>query len=86
MNRKQPTRADAETAILGIAMERGAGRTLCPSEAARALDQDWRPLMPLVREAAASLCADGRIAVTQRGAPVDPLAARGPIRLGLPKA
>ena len=84
MSRQSPTQADAEAAILALALARGAGRTLCPSEAARALAEDWRPLMPLVRQAAGALAAQGAIAVTQRGAPVDPLAARGPIRLGLP--
>jgi hypothetical protein len=65
---------------------RGPGRTICPSEVARSLmgDEDFRPLMPHVREAAAELAGRGEIAVTQRGEPVDALAARGPIRLGLP--
>jgi hypothetical protein len=84
MSRQSPTQADAEAAILTLALDRGAGRSLCPSEAARALAEDWRPLMPLVRQAAAALAARGAIVVTQRGAPVDALHARGPIRLGLP--
>ncbi len=76
-------------AILALAEARGAAKTLCPSEAARALagsaaSDDWRALMPDVRRVAAALVAEGRIVATQRGRPVDPLAARGPIRLGLP--
>jgi hypothetical protein len=63
---------------------RGPGRTICPSEVARALAADWRPLMPAVRAEAARLAAEGRIAVTQKGRPVDPETARGPVRLGLP--
>ena len=74
----------AREAILAKAAERGPGRTFCPSEVARALADDWRPLMPAVREAAAGLAAEGRIAVTRSGAPVDPLAPGGPIRLGAP--
>ena len=67
-----------------LALRRGAGKTFCPSEAARALaPSGWRDLMPAVRRVAADL----PLRATQKGVPVDPLAARGPIRLGLaPKA
>ena len=41
----------------------------------------FRPLMPLVRDAARELVAADRIEVTQRGARVEIDAARGPIRL-----
>ncbi|MEO0931849.1 MAG: DUF3253 domain-containing protein [Pseudomonadota bacterium] len=51
----------------------------CPSEVARRLADDWRPLMPLVREVAADM---PEIIATQKGVPVDPLLAKGPIRLG----
>lgn len=76
-------RAIAET-LLDLAHRRGVGRTFCPSEAARALSEDWRDLMPEVRRVAARLRAEGRLQALQKGAPVDPEAARGPIRLGLP--
>jgi hypothetical protein len=36
-----------------------------------------------VRDVAARLLAEGRIVATQKGQPVDPVSARGPIRLGL---
>jgi hypothetical protein len=55
-----------------------APTTLCPSEVARALAEDWRPLMPRIRAVAADLPG---IEATQRGIPVDPRTARGPIRL-----
>ncbi len=65
-----------------LAMLEGRSGTMCPSEVARALDpEDWRPLMPVVREAAASLVAAGEIEVTQGGEVVDLASARGPIRL-----
>jgi hypothetical protein len=54
---------------------------MCPSEVARALADDWRPLMDEVRAAAARLVASGDIEVTQGGTVVDPETARGPIRL-----
>ena len=63
---------------------RGPDRTICPSEVARALAADWRPLLPAVRAEAARLAAEGRIAVTQKGRPVDAETARGPVRLGPP--
>ncbi len=63
-------------ALMKLAVAR-AGRTFCPSEAARALSDDWRPLMDRVRRVAATL----PLKATQRGAPVDPVGARGPIRL-----
>ena len=76
-------RLSAERAILDLLARREAGKTICPSDAARALggDDGFRPLMGLVRDAARALVADNRIEVTQRGRPVDLDEARGPIRL-----
>jgi hypothetical protein len=75
----------AREAILRLLDERGPGKTICPSEAARALagDADFRPYMEPVREAAAKLADAGEIEVTQKGRPVTIADARGPIRLGL---
>lgn len=56
-------------------------RSVCPSEVARALAEDWRPLMPAVREEAGALLDAGELRVTQKEADVDPRTARGPIRL-----
>ena len=65
---------------------RRAPRTVCPSEVARALSpNDWRPLMPRIREVAARLAEDGEIVATQRGVVVDAVDAHGPIRLSLPQ-
>ncbi|WP_341799021.1 DUF3253 domain-containing protein [Rhodovulum adriaticum] len=33
---------------MDLAHRRGRGKTLCPSEVARELAADWRPLMPRV--------------------------------------
>lgn len=66
--------------LMEIAHARGPGKTFCPSEVARILKDDRRPLMPDVRRVAASL----PLVATQKGTPVDPVAAKGPIRLGLP--
>ena len=71
-------------AILDAIHARGPGKTICPSEVARALAPDWRALMPEVRKVAQDLAGQGRVTVTQKGQTVDALTARGPIRLGLP--
>lgn len=68
---------DIAAALLDLAARRGVGKSFCPSEVARELAQDWRPLMPRVRDVAARL----PLIATQRGTPVDPIMARGPIRL-----
>ena len=75
-----------EEVILELLNQRGQGRTICPSEAARALAGSneraaWEPLMEGVRAAAERLVADEQIAITQRGRIVDPNDAKGPIRL-----
>ena len=71
-----------EATIFGLLDRRAEGRTICPSEAARALrPHDWRPLMQPVRDVAAQLADEGRLEVTQRGEVVDVRAAKGPIRL-----
>ena len=45
----EPTRAQAEAAILDLLARRDPGKTICPSDAARALSDDFRPLMDRVR-------------------------------------
>lgn len=74
-----PDDARIAEVLTDLAQKRGTGGSFCPSEAARALGADWRPLMPEVRRVAAGL----PLRATQRGKPVDPLSARGPIRLSL---
>jgi hypothetical protein len=64
-----------------LAKLRTRKRTFCPSEVARALAQDWRPLMDRVREVARQEAQAGSIAVLQKGKLVDITVARGPIRL-----
>ena len=64
--------------LMTLARER-APRSFCPSEAARRLSDDWRPLMADVRRVAQGL----PLQATQGGTRVDPVAARGPIRLSL---
>jgi hypothetical protein len=81
-----PSGEQIEEAIVGLLRRRDEGKTICPSDAARALagDADFRPLMDPVRERAAEMAQEGRLEVTQRGEVVDLESARGPIRLRLP--
>lgn len=72
-------------AILRLLSERRPGKTICPSEAARAVGgAEWESLMSHVRDAAALLVREGRIDVTQKGHVVADLSeVKGPIRLRL---
>lgn len=81
-----PTDAQIRDAILELLARRDPGKTICPSDAARALggDDGFRPLMADVRRVARDLVAGGRLEVTQSGRVVDPDRARGAIRLRLP--
>lgn len=81
--------SELEAAILELLAERGAGKSICPSEAAKtvggtATRHDWECLMEPAREAARRLARAGRVIVTQKDKPVDPVKAKGPIRLRLP--
>ncbi len=81
---RKPSSAEIERTILVLLQRRTDGRTICPSEAARALGCDWRELMQPVRDVAASMADAGRLEITQQGEVIDPREARGPIRLRLP--
>jgi hypothetical protein len=71
-----------EEAIEDLLSRRRADATICPSEAARAVGgEDWRELMEPARAAGRRLAARGRVEFTQKGHPVDPSRARGPVRL-----
>jgi len=72
-------------AILAQVAARGADKSICPSEVARALaggdDNAWRPLMASVRSMAIALQREGRIEILRKGKPVTPEEVRGVIRL-----
>lgn len=80
--------AELEAAILELLAERGRDKTICPSEAAKAVGgvesrRDWEGLMEPARAAARRLVATGKIVVTQHGDVVDASTAKGAIRLRL---
>lgn len=72
--------------IMELCLQRGLGKTICPSEVARSLaidENDWRNMMTDVRSVAAELAEQGKIVVTQKGQPVDVTTAKGPVRFSL---
>lgn len=73
----RPNDSDIAAVLVALAKARGPDKSFCPSEAARRLSDDWRPLMPEVRRVAADL----GLHATKKGQSVDPVTARGPIRL-----
>lgn len=76
------SKSQIEATIRRLLRERGTGKTICPSEVARALaPDDFQPLMPRVREIATELVDAREIVVMQRGKVVDVRTAKGPIRL-----
>lgn len=79
--------ASIEAMILRLCAERGPGKSICPSEVARAIagpdETRWRLLMHPVRELALGLARDGRIQVLRKGRPIAPEQARGVIRFAI---
>ena len=78
--------ARLERTIGELLDQRRAEASICPSEAARAVDpKGWRRLMPAARAAAGRLATAGEVEVTQGGAVVDVAGARGPVRIRRPR-
>lgn len=74
-----------EQKLVELLEARGLSASICPSEVARALADEWEPLMEPVRMAARRLVARGEAEITQKGSVVDPSTAKGPIRVRLPR-
>lgn len=83
--------AEIEETMLRLVAERGADKTCCPSEVARALGgphpDGWGPLMQPVRRVAVRLTKQGKLRILRKGKAVaDPEDFRGVYRLGSPEA
>lgn len=78
-----PDRQAIADEILRQTGARGADKSICPSEVARALagPDAWRRLMGPVRDAAAALSRAGAIEILRKGRAVPPEEMRGVIRL-----
>ena len=81
------TPAEIEATILTLLDEAGPGRSVSPTDAARALTggNEWHVLMPAVRHAAVKLAQAGRLVITRKGKPADPADFKGVYRLALPR-
>ena len=81
------SRETLRATILALAAERGAGRTICPSEVARHLrgsdETAWRLLMKPIRAEAVRLADEGRLVIRRKGKPVDPHDFKGIYRLSI---
>ena len=81
------TDAQMRAAILELLRQRGPGKSICPSDAARAVaGEQFRPLMDQARAVAAQLTDEGLLEVTRRGEVIHPRETRGAIRLRLRQA
>jgi hypothetical protein len=73
--------------VMELLVERGPGRSICPSEAAHMvgvrISCRWQDLMRPVRTVAATLADRGVLEATQHGEIVDIRDVRGPVRLRL---
>ena len=86
----QATDPHIEAALLALIDQRGHHASACPSEVARALSpDDWRALMPRVRQVAGQLALRGLLDISQGGQSVSPSTLpngpwKGPLRVRLP--
>ena len=81
----RPDSAAIEAVLLRLVAERGPGKTVDPTEAARELGgahpDQWGPLMQPIRRAAVALAEQGRLLITRKGKAVDPRDFKGVYRL-----
>ena len=77
---------DLSETILSMLGARGAGKTICPSEVARAIagqdEKQWRLLMKPIRAEAVRLAGEGRLTIRRKGKLVDPANFKGIYRIG----
>jgi len=68
--------------IITMAAERGADKSICPSDVARNLfAPNWRKYMDEVRAVAIELQQQGKVVITQKNKPIDINNIKGPIRI-----
>jgi hypothetical protein len=87
MDRTEVIQERIAAKMMKLVKERGANKTICPSEVARAIasnESAWRKLMPYVRHVAVSLQHRNMIHIEQDGQVISiehPEDIEGPIRL-----
>ncbi|MDJ0946390.1 MAG: DUF3253 domain-containing protein [Kiloniellales bacterium] len=93
---ESPTPDPIAQQIFDLLAARGPGKSICPSEAARAMQaahgkakdpaEAWRRYLAPVRQQALHLARRGEILILRKGKPVDPhKPVKGVIRLALPQ-
>ena len=77
---------EIQATIVRLLNEAGLGRSVSPTDVARALKPgpQWHVLMPEVRRAAVGLALAGKLVIYRKGKPVDPNDFKGVYRLALP--
>ena len=77
---------EIEDTILRLLDEAASGKTISPTDAARALIEgsEWHVLMPAVRRAAVKMALAGRLVIYRKGKAADPNDFKGVYRLGRP--
>jgi hypothetical protein len=71
---------DPKAATLSLLAGRAPGATVCPSEVARLIAQDWRGAMPAVHAAIDELVSDGLVRLSWKGKVLGTRS--GPYRIG----
>lgn len=86
MTAQNDAAAQIEETMLALVAARGEGKTICPSEVARAIAGEhpdaWGRLMQPVRKVAVRLTKEGRVAIMRKGKPADPDDFKGVYRIG----
>ncbi len=89
----RPERLPLEETILRLCADRGADKSICPTDAAKAFaeargedDLAWRRWLTQVRSTAVGMARQGRLIIYRKGKPADPDDFRGVYRLGLPRS
>ncbi|MBP0492913.1 DUF3253 domain-containing protein [Roseomonas indoligenes] len=81
----RPDRDAIKAEILRQTTACGPGRSISPSDVARALaEEGWQSLLGPIRQAAMALAQEGQLEVLRKGKPVAPEALHGVVRLRLP--
>jgi hypothetical protein len=86
-------KSDFTSMILKVCGESEGARTLCPTDAAKAIaaaeggdDLAWRARLQDVRRTAITLAKAGQLVIYRKGKPADPENFRGVYRIGLPRS
>lgn len=81
-----------EQMIIDLCIAQGPGKTICPTDAAKAFAIErgednlaWRRWLQQVRSTAVGMSRKGELVIYRKGKPADPETFRGVYRLGLPR-